>query len=341
MNLTSDYLAAANYLKGKKKRKRIVAYVESYDDILFWRNILSPLEDETRYFEILLPNANPSKLGRGKKSAITALARNQQLGKCMIACVDADYDYLMQRKTLSSEEILSTPYVFHTYAYSIENLQCYAPGLHNVCVMATLNDHIHFDFEAFLREYSLIIYPLFVWNIWLYRRNYFGELSITEFCQHIETGKVLPATAWETLHNVQKKVQRKLIQIERHHPKDKLSYQALDKELRERLGVKPEETYLYIQGHFLFEHIMAPLVQRICTSLIRERENDIRKSAAHATQARNELSCYNSSIQDVSQMLKKSTGYMVSEQIARIQEDIRRALPAVPNPTPQEAKLAQ
>ena len=58
----------------------------------------------------------------------------------MIACVDADYDYLLQGSSEGSRSLLHTPYVFHTFAYSIENLQCYAKGLHDVCVMTTLND---------------------------------------------------------------------------------------------------------------------------------------------------------------------------------------------------------
>ena len=53
--ISSDYVNAANKLKGKKARRRIVAYVESYDDILFWRMALSQFEDETRYFEVMLP----------------------------------------------------------------------------------------------------------------------------------------------------------------------------------------------------------------------------------------------------------------------------------------------
>ena len=34
-NISSKYLEAANRLNSKKSRRRIVAYVESYDDIFF------------------------------------------------------------------------------------------------------------------------------------------------------------------------------------------------------------------------------------------------------------------------------------------------------------------
>ena len=54
--LNSRYFEAANQLKSKKARRRIVAYVESYDDIYFWRTVLSRFEDDTRYFEVMLPS---------------------------------------------------------------------------------------------------------------------------------------------------------------------------------------------------------------------------------------------------------------------------------------------
>ena len=55
-NLSSAYLDAANRLNGRNARKRIVAYVESYDDIFFWRTVLSGFENEHRYFEVMLPS---------------------------------------------------------------------------------------------------------------------------------------------------------------------------------------------------------------------------------------------------------------------------------------------
>ena len=39
-NLSSMYIGAANRLKPKKAKNRIVAYVESYDDVAFWRSIM-------------------------------------------------------------------------------------------------------------------------------------------------------------------------------------------------------------------------------------------------------------------------------------------------------------
>lgn len=42
-NLNSRYFEAANQMTSKKAKRRIVAYVESYDDIYFWRTVLAVL----------------------------------------------------------------------------------------------------------------------------------------------------------------------------------------------------------------------------------------------------------------------------------------------------------
>ena len=44
--LNSSYIAAANRLEGRGAALRIVAYVESYDDIFFWNQLLGEVEDE-------------------------------------------------------------------------------------------------------------------------------------------------------------------------------------------------------------------------------------------------------------------------------------------------------
>lgn len=321
-NLTSGYLSAANSLASKKARRKIVAYVESYDDILFWRTVLSRFEDETRYFEVMLPSR--STLLRGKKSVLMNFI-GDSVGPDMIACVDADYDYLINGLTETSRKIIDSPYVFHTYVYAIENYQCYAPSLHNVCVMATLNDHAIFDFEEFLRQYSLVCYPLFVWSIWTYRYGNLSDFSLGEFCRVVETSKVNLRAPQATIDHLRHKVQRKVSQLQARHPGAKASYLRLKGELGE-LGVTPETTYLFIQGHHIFDTVVAPLMTKVCNSLRMERENEINRTAVHDTQRRNEMSCYENSLMDIKAMLKKNMGYMGSPLFLRLQGDVERYL---------------
>ena len=328
-NLNSDYITAANSMKSKTARRRIVAYVESYDDVFFWRMVLSSFENEKLYFEVMLPSK--TSLSKGKKQVLMNLV-GENLGEDMIACVDADYDFLIQGATKTSEKVISNPYVFHTYVYAIENFQSYAPSLHDVCVAATLNDHPLFDFEGYLRDFSKAIFPLFVWNIWYYRRPNFADFSISDFNQIIETGHFSIQGASACISNVRKKVGKRVIQLQRLNPDAKESYLALKEEIKQ-LGVTADTTYLYIQGHHLYDNVVLPMLKKVCDKLRRERETEIHNKAMHNTQMHNELSSYQHSVQGVDTMLKKNIGYFASPQYQRLKEDIAHFLNPQAKPT--------
>lgn len=321
--ISSSYIEAANRLTSKKARRRIVAYVESYDDIFFWRSVLSRFESDKLYFEVMLP-ARSNHLERGKKAALMSLV-SDKVGCDMIACVDADYDYLIQGATFTSQKILDSKYVFHTYAYAIENLQCYAPSLHDVCVGVTLNDHSIFDMAEYLRQYSQAIFPLFVWSIWHYRNGSYGRFSILDFLKSIELGKFSLASAENILQHLRKKVARKVDTLRHENPGAKESYLAVKEDVK-RLGVTPDTTYLYIQGHHLFDKVVSPMMEKVCSALIHQRQTEIAHQSMHSTQRSNELSCYANSLSDVTTMLKKNYGYQTSTPFNRILKDIEEYL---------------
>lgn len=327
-NITSQYIEAANRLNSRHARRRIVAYVESYDDIFFWRSILTRFEDDTRFFEVMLPS-RLDHLERGKKAAIMSMIATGGVGRNMIACVDADYDYLSQGATPTSKTILASPYIFHSYAYAIENMQCYAPSLHNVCVAVALNDRKLFDFETFLADFSSTIFPLFVWNIWSYRHATEHHFTITDFLRAIEIGNLSPDNASAALAQLRRRVAHKVQLLQRLHPDAKESYLLVKDDLK-RLGVLPAETYMYIQGHHLFDKIVVPLMKKVCSQLVREQERDISRQSIHATQQRNELSCYSSSVGSVEYSLRRNVGYIASRQYSRIVDDIANYLNTLP-----------
>lgn len=320
--LNSRYFEAANKLRGKTAKRRIVAYVESYDDIYFWRTVLSRFEDNTRYFEVMLPSHE--KLGRGKKTVLMNFI-GDHIGPDMIACVDADLDYMLQGATEQSRKIVESPFVFHTYAYSIENLQCYAPSLHDVCVAVTLNDHRIFDFEDYLSQYSEAVFPLFVWTVWSYATGHHNQFSLSDFSRVTEPGGFSPSSPQPALNHLRKKVGTRVRQLQHQFPEAKEEYLATKDRIK-NLGVTPQTAYLYVQGHHLFDNVLVPLLNKVCNKLRQEREDEIYRTAMHNTQRRNEMSCYEHSLQDIRQMLKKNTGYMMSPHFQRIQQDVEEYL---------------
>ena len=324
-NLNSRYFEAANRLKSKQARRRIVAYVESYDDIYFWRTVLSRFEDEQRYFEVMLPSHK--RLERGKKSVLMNFV-GERIGPDMIACVDADYDYMLQGATPQSQKVLESPYVFHTYVYAIENLQCYAPSLHDVCVAVTLNDHRIFDFTDYLRQYSETIFPLFVWSVWAYRVGKHNSFSLTDFNRIADPGGFNVMEPEKSIDHLRRKVGTKVRQLQAEFPDNKDEY-LKTKDSIKALGVTPQTTYLYIQGHHLFDNVIVPILNKVCNRLRQERQDEIYHTARHNTQRLNEMSCYEHSLQDIRQTLKKNAGYLQAPQFRHIQQDVEEYLTKV------------
>ena len=318
-NLNSIYVELASRLRPRNTKKKIVAYVESYDDVFFWRSVLQDFEDEHVQFEVMLPSRR--NLSKGKKAALMNHL-GPSLGDFMIACVDADYDYLMQGCTEVSRTLISSPYILHTYVYAIENYQCYAPALHTACVMSTLNDHTLFSLQGFMEEYSIIIWPLFAWSVWAHRYGHANTYCQADFTRTVTFHEINPWHPENALEALRERVNKQVGWLQRKFPKAKKTYLELRTTLKEELGISPSDTYLYIQGHALMEGVVLPLLNPICTILRREREKEIKQLAIHGTQKQNELSSYQHSQSPIDLMLRKSIAFKESAPYQKLRTDL-------------------
>ena len=322
-NLTSAYLDAATRLSPKKKRRRIVAYVESYDDVAFWRTLLAEFEDDEHYFQVMLPSQN--SLSKGKKVVLLNTLNADELGQSLIACLDSDYDFLLQGATALSRRVNRNPFVLQTYTYAIENYLCYAERLHEVCVQATLNDRRLLDFPDFMRRYSHIAYPLFLWNIWFYRRHDHDTFPMYDFNACVRIQDVSLQHPYQCLEEMKQRVEKKLAELSTRFPQYVERVDALGTELK-GLGLTPDTTYLYIQGHHIMDSVVMKLLNPVCTQLRREREKEIKRLARHNEQFHNELTGYENSVAAVQLMLKKNDGYKELYLYQWVREDIRKIL---------------
>lgn len=320
-HLNSNYVELAQKLRPKNAVRKVVAYVESYDDVFFWRSILQDFETERLRFEVMLPSRQA--LSKGKKAALMNRL-GPSLGDFMIACVDADYDYLMQGATPISKTLLSSPFILHTYTYAIENYQCYAPALHTICVMSTLNDRCIISFEDFMEQYSNIIWPLFVWSIWTHKNGQANSYSITSFAQTVTFHDINPYHPENALEQLKTRVNKQVAWLQRKFPKAKDSYPKLKNSLQEELDIHPADTYLYIQGHALMEGVVLPLLCPVCNMLRREREKEISQLAIHSQQKQNELSGYRNSLSPIDLMLRKSVAFKESKPYQKLRSDIEK-----------------
>jgi hypothetical protein len=156
----------------------------------------------------------------------------------------------------------------------------------------------------------------------VYRNGNYPKFSISDFNRIADPGGFSVQNPERSIANVKRKVHTKINDLQRQFPEAKEEYLATKDDLK-ALGVTPQTTYLYMQGHHLFDTVVSPILSKVCNLLRQERQNESYHATAHKTQKRNEMSCYENSLQDIKVMLKKNTGYMMSEQFRRLQEDIR------------------
>ncbi|MCQ2083129.1 MAG: DUF4435 domain-containing protein [Bacteroidaceae bacterium] len=326
-NVNSRYMQAADRLLPGNRRGRIVAYVESYDDVSFWRLLLDEFESPEYHFQIMLPTKGG--LTKGKKPALNSVFGADALGSHMIACVDSDYDWLMDDITPTSRLVNGSPYVIQTYTYAIENYQCWAKSLYQICVQCTLNDRRPIDIEAFMTEYSRAVWPVFVWSVWFYRSRRHSEYSMQELNIDTRLGNVDLRRPSAMIRSLADRVGRRVESLSQKYQFAVEQVEDLKKELVFR-GVTDSNCYLFMQGHHLVENVVLKLLDPICQSLRQERENEIRKLAVHQQQYQNEISAYRHSQMDILEALRKNTHYRDCPMYGRMSQDIRNLLVMLP-----------
>lgn len=92
------------------------------------------------------------------------------------------------------------------------------------------------------------------------------------------------------------------------------------------LGVTPQNTYMFIQGHHILDNVVMRLLVPVCTVLRREREQQIHDLALHSMQLHNELTNYQRSQVAVDVVIHKNTNYKNSPLYNMIRRDVEKFL---------------
>lgn len=303
----------------KDGQRCVKVHVEGYDDVAFWRDIFDEFESDRLTFEISV--APRRDLAKGKKVLIDML---EQTSDERIVCVDSDFDYLLDGQTTQSYQVKTAPYLFHSYAYSIENLLCYAPSLRSICTKATKNDMPTLDFEWWFEQYSRTIYPVFLWYIYSAKLDDLTLYKLDSFKNDVRIQYIdLETDGQSTIEWVSRKVSRRIEFLERQYPQY-VSLVAAEGERMKARDLFPENTYLFMQGHTLFENVTVPLLESICSKLRRLEMEHINDSSAKGTPLMNALDNYRNSTQmGIRNLLLTNTNYKDCFLYKRLRDDIR------------------
>ena len=292
----------SRYRTGRYRVVRV--FVEGYDDVAFWRGIFDDYETDRLKFEIGVPPRED--LAKGKKVLLGML---DQCGEDTILCMDSDFDYLFGSYNEQSRIVNDTPCLFHTYAYATENYLCYPPSLHKVCVKATKNDTLIFDFERFMAEYSRTIYPLFLWYAFSARGKSEKAFSLVDFRSSVRLNYLdIRDDGADTLRWLERQVDKRVRQLEELHPQWAAEVAAFGERLLP-LGVTPENVYLFMQGHTLLDNVVLILLHAVCDRLRDMTIERIASGTKHGISLKNELSNYNNSLRNVREVLLDNEHY--------------------------------
>ena len=299
--------------------KRLVrVFVEGYEDVAFWRGIFDHFTNPYLRFEISVPTRKD--LPKGKK---VLLSMAEEAGEELLLCMDSDFDYLFDDEDEVSRQIVTSPYMFHTYTYATENYLCYAPSLHNVCVKAVKNDAHIFDFERFMADYSRTIYPLFLWYAYSASRKTENVLTLVDFKAAARIGYLdIEANGANTIAWLRRNVAHRLQRLEADNPDMAAEIPTFAERVCKK-GVEPELTYLFMHGHTLMDNVVLPVLSGVCEKLRQMSLSQIICSSKEGVALKNEMSNYTNSLRSIRDVLLDNENYISSPLYKRLKADIQ------------------
>ncbi len=309
-------------------RAKILVFVESTADISFWHGILSPYENQIKMkFDISAYSGND--LTTGKDNLVKL---SPKTGKNYLICLDSDYHYLLPESSDSAKQINQNLYIFQTYAYAMENLKCYAESLNVLCVRATNNTDETVNLSEFLKEYSQIIYPLLIWNIYYEHIDKYSDFSREKFGKIVTVDDIAPSNYREKLNIIQKSVSEKLQTFTNND-----LFTEFSKQLSE-LGLNETNAYLFMNGHDLYDFIANFLV-KICEELKNNHKVEIEELAKNLPEENRTKICkakigeYFKSLGSIRHLLAQNDKFTGCFLFKKIEKDIENYLELLKNST--------
>jgi hypothetical protein len=252
MTESQHYEYWANYYAGEAILLKCNAsvHVEDFDDAVFWQKTFTHFLPDKK-FNFIYHSLTPS--GIDATGVSHCLKFKDYLNNQFFVCIDSDYRYLLQEVGISSAK-----FIFQTYTYSIENHICYKSKLNAIPEKCTSIANTVFDFEAFLLAYSNAVYEAFIWHLHFLRNGDDSTFSKAEFKEIIQLLQVVNNSDID--HNG-----HAVINVLIRRCTDKIDslrtlYPTVDIQTKkiyfQNLGVTPDNTYLFVRGHNLFDLIV-------------------------------------------------------------------------------------
>lgn len=295
-------------LDAKMLRCRAAVHVENKDDILFWSAILKHFRPDDRFHFVA---GSRNEFGHETCGVTQCLKYFDFLSKDFFICIDSDYRYLMHEREIDVEH-----FILQTYTYSFENHHCFAGGLNDVCSRVTHLENRVFDFQKFLKEYSNILYDLFIWHLYFAGSDpsVFSKYEFNKYINLINSKPhpVIYNNAARSLDELRMRINKRTEYLGCRYPNADL--ENIRKKY-EKLGVTPDTVYLFVRGHNIYD-LISCITKEVCKKILEEEKwnrKNVREAVNNLYKNRN----------NVDLQLKQNIKYGTYMAIRKIEEDVR------------------
>ena len=228
----------ANYYKNYHLRYRdtvAVIHVEDEDDKRFWLTELHNVKSGNYHFV----TQSKSEEGYDSKGCEQCLKYRPYINRQFFICIDSDLRLLRGEEGLTPEN-----YIAQTYAYSWENHSCEA--VHLEYKFREKMPDCEFSFVSFLRQLSEIVYRPLLYLVY-HKTSELNRLwNITKF------NRCIPNQLRR--EDLMENGRQYLLKVKQLFDAELASLSLPDNFAIE--GLTPENAYLHIQGHKLYDLIV-------------------------------------------------------------------------------------
>lgn len=302
-------------MEAKMLRCNAAVHVEDKADIILWSNIFNHFRPNLRLHFI---SSSRNEYGHKTTGVTQCLKYIPYLSENFFICIDSDYRYLTGDKTTTIKNN-----VFQTYTYSIENHYCYSDKLIDVCQSILRFKPNIFNFNEFYIHFSKIIYPLLIWHLYFIGGNnaaIFSKYDFNGFLKILEkkTRNITQDNGYKILSELQIRVKRKIRRFQKRYPKADIDF---IKNNCKKLGLQPENTYLFLRGHNIYDMTKYICLEVCRMSIINNKKN---------INARKSINKLYQNFKTIENQLKKTIRFDEYMHIIKIKEDIDYFLPIKP-----------
>ena len=240
------YKLAAKRFKAETKLYGYTAaiHLENKNDEIFWGKILKHVFPDKKFHFI---SSSRSINGNVTCGCTQCLQYKDFLDNRFWIAIDSDYRYLNQQADIDAKH-----YILQTYTYSFENHFCFGSNADQAEMECSGTQKI--DFTKFVRDYSHIVYPLLVWQ--LYLQGVSPEAFPQRVFHRLLTLPIGAKAAENNGASILQLLKERVRKLETHFKKqypeaDPTWYEARCQDL----GVHRDNCYLYVRGHQLYDLI--------------------------------------------------------------------------------------